>query len=238
MSFSRHIQNIFRIVQRKMSRDPGNIFSFSSVLEKNYPPGSSFSVILVGANDGISHDNLFSFLQKRNCTGIAFEPDSFSFGKLVENFKIFPGIKLVNKAIHDKLKEMVLYKVDPAKLDKLPEWASGIGSLDPDHHLRSGIPGDTIIEETVKAGRLMDLLRDDYNETAVDLLQVDVEGYDHEIIRQVDFNKLQPLIIRFEYANLSEEDTVTVIRLLKQNGYYCFYEDTDVVAVKKRQVKL
>ena len=135
-------------------------------------------------------------------------------------------------------KEMVLYKVDPAKLDKLPEWASGIGSLDPDHHLRSGIPGDTIIEETVKAGRLMDLLRDDYNETAVDLLQVDVEGYDHEIIRQVDFNKLQPLIIRFEYANLSEEDTVTVIRLLKQNGYYCFYEDTDVVAVKKRQVKL
>lgn len=238
MNVVMYIKNIARIVKRKLSSDPGNVFSMKTVLEKNYPPGSSFDFILIGANDGVSHDFLFDFLQKRNSRGIAAEPVLEYFEKLSKNYAVFPDVVLINKAVHATKKQVLIYKADPFKLKQLPDWAEGIASFDPEHHKKSGTSVNDIITEIVNADTLMNMVKEHLINKNPDLFQVDTEGYDYEVLKQIDFTVMHPSIIKFEYVNLSLDDANKAIRLLKQKGYYCFYDNIDIIGVRLKSIKL
>lgn len=238
MNIPTAIVNRIKIILRKIFRNKDRIFTIESVLTKNFAEGCSFSFILIGANDGVSHDYLFDFLRKRDSRGVAFEPVAHSFAQLQKNFSIFPGVTLVNKAIHPSKTEVKLYKVIPEKLAELPEWASGIASLDPEHHKKSGIATNCITSENATAGPLMQLLDEFAPGLVPDYLQTDTEGFDAEIIRQVDFARIRPFIIRFEYINLDQKSKRESIDLLKKNGYYCFYDGMDIGAVQLGRIKL
>lgn len=238
MSAGRRISNLSKIVLRKIYRDKDKVFTIESLLRKNFPEHTSFRFVLIGANDGISHDFLYNFLQKRDCEGIAFEPIRSAFDKLRANFSIFPKVKLINQAIHPTMSEVSLFKVDERKLADLPDWAYGIASQDPHHHKRSGIEAEHIIEEKVAAGALMRLIGEHAPGLQPDYLQTDTEGFDAEIISQIDFNKIHPTIIRFEYINLDKEQKKRTIRILKNKGYYCFYDGMDIGAVQLSSILL
>ena len=47
----------------------------------------------------------------------------------------------------------------------------------------------------------MDLV-ERHHVSRIDLLQCDVEGYDFDIIKLVDFQKIRPAIIQFEYNKI------------------------------------
>lgn len=237
----RFINNLFRIVKAKLAQKlfPGTTTSFSlkNILYSNYPPGSHFVLLQVGANDGIGHDFLFPFLKERKPSGLAIEPLRDVYEKLVLNYSIFPNILPVNKAVHATEEKVTLYRVNPSRLDGLPAWASGIGSLDPAHHKRSGTLTEHIITEEAEAAHLMHIVQS-HPFPAPDLLQIDVEGYDLEVLKQVDFSRLRPKIIRVEYVNLSLPDVEQAVRLMKSQGYYCFYDDLDVIAVDLKKIRL
>jgi hypothetical protein len=112
------------------------------------------------------------------------------FKELQRNYKRYPGIVPVRSAIHNVEKEMVIYRVDPAKMPDLPKWTKGISSFNKDHHKLSGTSSDHIIEERVPCISLGQLL-DDYQVKTIDLLQIDTEGYD-EIMLNIDFNHIKP----------------------------------------------
>ncbi|MBK8699768.1 MAG: FkbM family methyltransferase [Chitinophagaceae bacterium] len=238
MNILSRISNLSKIALRKLYRDKEKVFTIKSVLNKNFPEGTVFRFILVGANDGVSHDFLFDYLKKRDCLGIAFEPVADSFEKLLSNFDIFTRVKLVKKAVHPSKNEVTIYKVIPEKLKDLPDWASGIASLDPEHYKKSGISSSLITGEISSAGPLMKMLEEYVPELLPDYLQTDTEGFDAEVIKQIDFTKIRPLIIRFEYINLDPISKRESIQLLKKNGYYCFYDGMDIGAVQLRKIKL
>jgi FkbM family methyltransferase len=238
----RFTSNVLKIVKAKLARKlfPSTTaqFSLQHILHTNYPPGSPFVLIQVGANDGVSNDFLFHFLKEHKPCGIAIEPLRDLYDKLVLNYSVFPQVLPVNKAVHAEQKKVTLYRVDPARLNGLPAWASGIGSLDPAHHKRSGTSTEHIISEEAEADHLMRIVESHPLPAPADLLQIDVEGYDLEVLKQVDFKRLHPKIIRMEYVNLPLQGVEEAVRLMKAHGYYCFYDDLDVIAVDLKKIRL
>lgn len=81
------------------------VFSSKRILEINFPKNESFDFIQVGANDGISFDFLFEFVTKRNSTGLVIEPVKDYFQELIENYKDYPKIIKINKAVHPSQKK-------------------------------------------------------------------------------------------------------------------------------------
>jgi hypothetical protein len=61
----------------------------------------------------------------------------------------------------------------------------------------------------------------------VDLLLVDTEGYDHEVIRQIDFSAQRPRLLVYEHCHLSRRDREQCTALLLQQGYETMEESMD-----------
>jgi FkbM family methyltransferase len=212
--------------------------NFERILQKNYPENQSFHFIQVGGLDGKRFDNLCEFVERRKSKGIIFEPLPDWFARLKENYSYNPEIILINKAVHPHLNHVTLYRTDPALAGQLPDWAAGIASLNKDHHRRAGIDPSYIITERVSSGHLMDLIKEFVQDIKIDLFQCDVEGFDLEILRMIDFRLFSPSIIKFEYVNLTKKEIKESLTLLKEQGYFCFYQYPDIIAVKLKKVLL
>lgn len=103
----------------------------------------------------------------------------------------------MNAAIH-KTEQILNFIASTRKKRRPPEWTKGIASVDPYHHRKSRTPSEFIISETVRCQKLRELIEQN-KITRIDFLQIDLEGYDHEIIRMIDFDRIKPAIICFDH---------------------------------------
>lgn len=194
-----------------------------------------FFFVQIGANDGISFDPIYDLVTKENVHGIALEPVASIFEKLKKNYAPFPNVIPVNKAIHKTEKEMVLYRVDPEN-KQYPDWTIGTASFDKSHHDLGKINDADIIEEKVQCISLNDLVSE-YKINHIDLLQIDTEGYDYEIIKMIDFNKIAPSIISFEHGFsagiMSKEKLFEIQELLISYNYNIVMLQNDCIAYKE-----
>lgn len=209
---------------------------FEAYLKTTYSDiNTPFCFIQVGANDGISYDTLFQFVTGRNqVKGIVIEPIKDYFDDLVQNYRLFPDIIPVNKAIHPTLKKIDMFRLAKNKENLSPEWAKGIASIYPKHHLKSQTPTAFIVNETVEAQTLMSVYTHFKARLGpIDLIQIDVEGFDRQIIKMIDFRQLTPQIIKYEHVNLSKIDYCRAYLHLQKSGYIIFNDGSDLIAIKK-----
>lgn len=193
-----------------------------------------FFFVQIGANDGISFDPIYNLVTKEKVRGIAIEPMPDIFVQLKKNYEKNPQVKLLNIAIHKDQNQMKLYRVDPQKKG-YPNWTKGTPSFNKSHHNLSNIPDCDIVEEIVKCISFDELI-DKYSIKKIDLLQIDTEGYDSEIIKMIDFTKINPTIISFEHGMrqgiMNMAQFVECQNLLFQNNYNIIILDNDAIAYK------
>src|SRR5207249_11712650 len=103
----------------------------------------------------------------------------------------------VNLAVHNTEKEMLIWRVRPDLEKKLPGWAGGMGSFNPEYHKLSQLDSSYMTTEKVLCATFEELLSS-YKITNIELLITDTEGYDFEILRNIDFAKHRPTYIHFE----------------------------------------
>lgn len=202
---------------------------FYSCLMEEYARTEDFCFVQIGANDGMKFDRLYEFVTSRKCRGLVVELLTFCFEALKKNYSRYPNIIPVNCGVHSTKKRAALYYVDPERLGSLPEWSQGIGSMNPDHHKKSNTPSDCIVSEEVECVHLMDLFRQNKIDH-INLLQIDVEGYDLEVIRMIDFDEVRPALVKFEHSNLSVEERARAKEIFVSNGYAVFSQGNDSVA--------
>ncbi len=229
-------------VRNKLRKSIGKdsiLLSSKKILEDNFKLSSDFSFVQVGANDGVSFDFLFDFVSKRNSVGIVLEPIESYFNELKINYAFNQNIIPIKTAIHPTLKEASIYKINPIFQNQYPSWVKGIASLDPNHHKKTNIDSEHIIEEKVKADSLINVLNQ-YNFIFDNLhyFQIDTEGFDFEVLKMIDFNKIMPIILKFESVNLSNDDKFAAFSLLEKQDYYVFDEGGDSIAVNLNLIKL
>ncbi|MER3434706.1 MAG: hypothetical protein C4288_15100 [Leptolyngbya sp. ERB_1_1] len=193
--------------------------------------------IQVGANDGINGDPLYEFILKWNWSGIKIEPVSYIFNKLKTNFQNFPDIILENSAIAKENSIQTFYYL---KQDEdAPEWYSQLGSFSLPTLLKHSqwIPDlqERLVTSNVSC-LTIEALCHKHNIQSVDVIHIDTEGYDFEVIKLIDFEKLAPTIILYEHKHLSEEDRTLCNQHLQNLGYQLFSNQRDTLAVLEAEI--
>lgn len=191
--------------------------------------------VQIGANDGISNDPLYPLIKKfpRRFRGLVVEPLKDKFELLKRTYAEIESIVPVNVAVHNTEKEMLIYRVRPDLERKLPGWAGGMGSFNPEFYKLSKLDSSFIIAERVLC-TTFDKLLNAHRIENIELLITDTEGYDFEILKNIDFAIHRPTYIRFEHGLsggvLSWEKYKSLVRYLAQRGYNISQEASDATA--------
>jgi FkbM family methyltransferase len=194
----------------------------------------------IGAMDGIQHDPLYDPIQKYGWRGLLIEPLPDLFAELQDTYRGKEGIHMENVAVADEPGTKTLFRVDPkaVRTGKVPDWAKGISSFYQD---RNAIGGQGIsraefdcirphvLEENVPCDTLANILRR-HGVIKIDVLQIDVEGYDYHILKQLDFEQFRPKVIRIEWCNLPASEKQLALQLLRKWKYRTVEVGLDLLA--------
>ena len=237
--------------------DPGFLKLYYKFLHRPKPQTLSFRLyqlskgkkpfhfFQVGGNDGYSKDPIFKFVKLNSWKGIIVEPQKEVFNKrLKRTYRFSKNVILENVAISNESYTRKLYKIAISN----SRWATGLATFNraviekciQSKHIiekarkekvtKPNTPENWITHEEVNCTSIDNLLFKHHFD-CLDLLQIDAEGYDFEIIKLIDFTRLKPPIICFEYFHLSENDRAACEKILSKQGYLLEYYEPDCIAV-------
>jgi FkbM family methyltransferase len=180
-----------------------------------------FFFIQIGANDGIVHDPLYRYVLENRWNGVLVEPVQYYFDLLKQNYAGASQLQFENVAISDVdgYREFFRIRED---LDFLPQWTKGLGSFDRAVLMKHRwvIPNIQryIVQERVECLSFASLLKR-HGVDKIDLLMIDTEGYDFEIIKQIDFDGFRPGVIIYEHKHFARSDRLNCEKLLIGRNY-------------------
>jgi FkbM family methyltransferase len=191
--------------------------------------------VQVGSNDGVQGDPIHDLIIAReHWRGIFIEPINFLFCRLRNNYGDSERFVFENVAISNRSETKKFYYVsEKAKTElDLPYWHDQLGSFDKKHITR--MLGDQmhpyIIEEDVECQPLQVIL-DRNRVDAIDLLHIDTEGFDYQVLSQVEFKRYKPSAILFEHHLLTDDEFFKARKLLRRSGYRLVQYGNDTLAL-------
>lgn len=189
-----------------------------------------FFFIQVGSNDGIIDDPLYRFIKKYDWRGILLEPLPHVFTQLVHNHRASRQVLPENAAISSASGSQTFYRLRETqdKAQSLHHQKLSTFNKDVIYKYRDSIADfdNLIVEEQVRT-ITFDELTEKHQVSQVDLLHVDVEGYDYEILKNFNFSRFSPALILFEYKHLNRNDYLAAINYLKDRKYEVYRIDAD-----------
>ncbi|MCS4194444.1 FkbM family methyltransferase [Salinibacter ruber] len=187
------------------------------LMSRSSPDGVTF--MQVGAFDGISGDPLHSYIRQHEWEGLLIEPQTHYLQQLQKTYADERGLQFVRGAIDHEGGHRTLYMVSDPEANDMPDFAGQIASFDKNQLTDSHqIPEDRICEEEVPTYNPMTLLKD-RGFFDLDVVQIDVEGFDNEVVRMLDLSELSPSIIQFEHRHLTTTEHLEASKYLMSNGY-------------------
>lgn len=188
---------------------------------------------LVGANDGTTNDHIFPFAKRMGWRGILVEPVPTYFEELKKAYEGLPVV-FENVAIHKSERSMLLHYLDAAKAS-LPSWAKGVGSFQKENlDLIDDLPNrdEAIVTKEVSCFPLAEVVERSGLDH-IDIFVIDVEGYDGEIVRQIEFDSWKVQTVVFEHKLLKPDDLALCIELLEKNGFTHSRDNYDLLATRE-----
>jgi FkbM family methyltransferase len=180
-------------------------------------------VVQVGSNDGVHGDPISKLIKRNRDWRILFiEPRSHVFDRLKQNYGVSHNYTFENVAISEHEEFRDLYYVSDAIKAKYPDvvsWYDQVGSFSKDHILKHEGHGfaEFITSESVRCEPLqLTLGRNEIR--SIDLLHIDTEGYDFEVLKQINLAHL-PQVILYEHIHLSPADQAAALAFLLSLGY-------------------
>ena len=197
-------------------------------------------VVQIGAMDGFSFDDTRGHLESFRWNELLVEPIPKVYEKLIFNLRHRDNCVFEKSAITDfngKVK-MLTVDDDTIKQNNLHPGYEGMSALFP---LKNGFGTDyerdiyvrDNLSNTIDVnGMTLDTLIKKHNIDNIDVFITDVEGHDWDIFKQINMDIFQPMFIRLEYVNLTEEEKESVKSKLNKYDYY-FEEGFDITAIRK-----
>jgi FkbM family methyltransferase len=226
------------------SPSKGILADFYNQISKAIP---SIFVIQVGANDGINHDPIHKYVKRDKWRGLLIEPQTSVFrNKLFPLYLKNPSIQMENVAIADSISLMDMYRISFCN----DRWANGLTTFEKETLQKKVDDGDIeriarkkgvkvpanyddYIERFKVECKTFDFLRAKYEIGEVDVLQVDVEGFDYQLIKLYDLSRNKPKVIVFESKHLDETEYAEAMSYFKEHGYEAKRLKGDTIAVRQ-----
>ena len=187
----------------------------------------------IGAMDGARFDPVHEYVTRFGWNALMVEPMPEPFARLEQTYTNYPKVRCINTAIAEQHGRATMHRVrESAVRDELvPEWGLGASSLYTD---RNALAFDEVkphVESVqVNCTTLPRLLKEQAI-TQIDILQIDAEGHDYHILRQLDFSRFKPSVINLEAVNLPKEELGKAKQLLDTQGYLHAKTGYDLLAV-------
>ena len=186
------------------------------------------TLIQIGANDGLRFDPLNKYLKKYETKTIFIEPIKKYFDELKINYLNRNNSIFENSAISYDNKNLEIFRVKDDFLKLYDEHIAGISSFNKKHLINHNVKEKHIMKQIVNSITLKNLMKK-YNLNEIDLIFIDVEGYEGEII--IDFFKtinLRPIMI-FEFIHIENSIFKKVIESINQNKYLYIEMDENLI---------
>lgn len=238
--------NFYRFLYNPPKNSLSAFLDYYSSLNKD-----DFYVVQIGANDGITHDPIHKFIKRDRWKGILLEPQSYVHDTFLK--KIYSkntGIYTLNAALGYQDGVKTLYKIGFCHM----RWATGLATFRRDQLEKAFSEGlvqkqcqkygivlpseyEWIKEEQVQVISPATMIQQ-FNINKIDLLQIDVEGFDFEVIKMFDIRHSRPGAIVYEHVHLSEEDQKECEEHLKLNHYRSKKYGANTLAIHKDLTEL
>lgn len=200
-----------------------------------------FGLVVLGAHIGIHIKDEISKIKDSSI--LLVEPVPHNISAINENLKEFKNIHLEPVAVASVRETKDFFFVKATSINKLKKhWASGIGSFNKNHLLnhrtkRFLIEEDDIDKILIKTVKFEDLI-EKYSITEIDKILIDIEGYEYEILRDMDLKKVRINSILFEYKHFdgyqkTGEKLEEILKKFEENNYKTSKVDEEnILAVK------
>ncbi|NBX65397.1 MAG: FkbM family methyltransferase [Proteobacteria bacterium] len=198
--------------------------------------GEDTFCLQIGAMDGTTTDHMHRYLTRLDWRALLVEPVPEYFTQLQKTYAARPNVRLANVVVAGHSGQVPFYSVDPAAMEAglVPPWGRGASSLYPDRTALGWADVKPHVRRQMLPCLTLPDLLDQYGVSKIDVLQIDAEGHDYQILKQLDFSKFSPFVINIEYVNLLPEEQDAVRNLLTANGYHHEKKGYDLVAAKRR----
>ncbi len=188
-----------------------------------------FQSVIIGANDVSSFDDIETVLEK-SINVVLVEPHPKYFHLIEDKYLNNQRYRLVNRAIHLSEQNMSLYSV--SNIGKYDSWVQGISSFDINHLIKNKIEPRDIETINVKCISVEDLLTEFTFPEIPLYIQIDVEGYDFEVFKGINFEKFNVKFLKMEVVNLQNYEVHQIREKLSINSFVSFEFNGDLYALK------
>lgn len=194
-------------------------------------------LVQIGGNDGVQDDFIRQKIIEYKFETYILEPIEKYYKELTENYKDFENVTTCNYAITNKTGTDFINYIETT--DEDPLWLKGCSSFYMDKNVLSGY-GSINMKEVMPASLMNNIRRKTkslevktltfedfiklYSINNIDVLVTDTEGYDLNILKQINFKDIQPKLIILEYHNYSEEEKREIFNILLNNDYKIYYD--------------
>ena len=222
---------------KPLARALGYATPLQRVLRAHLRQADAFRAVQIGAHDGVTHDPFREHLIRPGWESLVLEPNPVVFATLVKNYRAHPRVQPVNAAVGYSGGSLSLWMFDPDYLARRPDAAvlSTLVSHSRELMLRNLAPGDEaaahLREVRVPCATIESLL-DQRGWPRLDALFVDVEGFENDILLNMDCPRLDAKLIVFEHHLLADQGAA-ITRRLAQQGYECTRIGCDTLAVRR-----
>lgn len=224
--------------------------SLSAFLDAYSKKHSPVSFLQIGANDGFNHDPLHKFIKRDRWQGVMLEPQPDVFRQYLSRlYAKRDEVVTINAALNHTDGKTKLYKVAFSN----ERWATGLSSF-AEEVLLQKIADGSLEARARKEGAILPASQADWIATEeidtisprsllkyfesgrFDLLMIDTEGFDFEVLKMIDLDRVQPDVIIYEEINLSDDDKEACHTYLDTYGYsYRLVQKDGLCINKKRQ---
>ncbi len=213
----------------------------ASVIERILQSKREVIVVQVGSNDGSTGDPIYDLIiDHQEWRGIFIEPVPYLFDRLQKNYGNDPRFIFENVAIADREGKIPFYFINPGAKDELKchwhDWYEQLGSFQRkhiEHLLPTEFPSKFITECEVDCLPLSKILAL-HTITTIDLLHIDTEGYDLQVLLQMDLQQNPPHIILIEHKHLTATDKALMQDLLSKGGFENEDLGSDFLAIRRK----
>lgn len=224
-------------IDRKMA--PASLEGIKLALAYYSKAKPGFSLVQVGACDGVAGDPVFEFINREPIHAILVEPIESSFLKLKKSYADLPNVECLQAAIAEEDGVSTIYKVKESGRWADSEWAPQWASFNRQHLIKQGVKSDEIEEVTVPCMTLGSLMAK-FNLDQIDFLQVDTEGYDAVVVEMALNLSIVPGFINFENLHVKQKPKISerLFCKLSEAGYTWIHDEYNTLAVHNRLTNL
>ena len=202
---------------------------------------TKYGLVILGAHFGV---HILKDLKKNQGKNILLvEPVPYNIKMLKDNTRNYHNIIIEHTAIGSNNETKDFYFVKGDSIHKLGKhWASGIGSFNKEHILNHRSKRFEIKEIDIAKIKINCLnfmsLAEKYSISEIEKLQIDTEGSEYEILKSIDYKKIEIKNILFESKHFDGtfqegEKLKEIEKLLKKNKYLVEKIDKENFLAKK-----